>query len=142
LHEKAGVSGLAPHQLHVFDALDRDDRGWVLSVAHVDVVRSTRLPPDALLISVASLPPLAFDHDRIIAFAVEWPRDQYREAPDPRGMIDGACTLSTLRAVHEAVLGERLLPDTFRRRMLPQLVATGELERSGRGRPAEMYRRA
>ena len=39
LRDKANVRGLHPRQLHVFDALDRDDRGWVLSVAHVDVVR-------------------------------------------------------------------------------------------------------
>src|SRR5689334_8515917 len=43
LQDKANVRGLHPRQLHVFDALDRDDRGWVLSVAHVDVVRSQQL---------------------------------------------------------------------------------------------------
>src|SRR4051812_47939943 len=37
LKEKAGLLGRAPQQLHVFDAPDRDPRGWVLSVAHVDV---------------------------------------------------------------------------------------------------------
>ena len=35
LRDKAGVRGLHPHQLHVFDDPNRDDRGWVLSVAHV-----------------------------------------------------------------------------------------------------------
>ena len=39
LRDKAGVRGLQPRQLHVFDDPDRDDRGWVLSVAHVDVVQ-------------------------------------------------------------------------------------------------------
>ena len=39
LREKAGVDGTRPRQLHVFDKPDRDDRGWVLSVAHMDVVR-------------------------------------------------------------------------------------------------------
>lgn len=141
LRSKAGVGGLAPRQLHVFDAVDRDDRGRVLSVAHVDVVRFSDLPPGALIARVADLPPLAFDHDRIVAFAVEHVRVEYREAPDPRGLLDVPFTLSRLRTVHEAVLGERLLPDTFRRAMLPKLVATGEMERSGRGRPAELFRR-
>src|SRR3984885_13436405 len=39
LLEKAGVEGTRPRQLHVFDKPNRDDRGWVLSVAHMDVVR-------------------------------------------------------------------------------------------------------
>ena len=35
LRVKANVRGLHPRQLHVFDDPTRDDRGWVLSVAHV-----------------------------------------------------------------------------------------------------------
>ncbi|WP_417555675.1 NUDIX hydrolase [Microbacterium sp.] len=138
---KAGVGGLAPRQLRVFDGLDRDDRGRVLSVAHVDVVPLGALPEGALVVPVRALPPLAFDHDRIVASAVEDLRARYREHPDPSGLLDEPFTLSRLRTVHEAVLAEALVPDTFRRAMLPGLVATGELERSGRGRPAELYRR-
>ncbi|MCE7483494.1 NUDIX hydrolase [Microbacterium profundi] len=141
LRQKAGVRGLAPRQLHVFDAVDRDDRGRVLSVAFIDVVRSSLLRPDAMLVSVGDLPRLAFDHDRIVAFAVEELRREYRELPDPRGLLGDAFTLSELRGVHEVVLEAELLPDTFRRSMLPNLVATGELSREGRGRPAEVYRR-
>lgn len=142
LRDKAGVRGLAPRQLHVFDAVDRDDRGRVLSVAFVDVVRADLLPMDAILMSVDELPQLAFDHDRIVAFALDALRREYLELPDPRRLLNQSFTLSELRAVHQAVLGEKLLPDTFRRAMLPQLVVTGEQSREGRGRPAELYRRA
>lgn len=141
LREKAGIRGLAPRQLHVFDALDRDDRGRVLSVAHVDVVRAATLPPDAIVVPVSALPALAFDHAQIVAFAVADVRAQYCEKPDPGALLEEPFTLSRLRAVHAAVLGEDLLPDTFRRSMLPHLTPTGELERAGRGRPAELYRR-
>ena len=43
LRDKANVRGPHPRQLHVFDDPDRDDRGWVLSVAHVEVVQAERL---------------------------------------------------------------------------------------------------
>src|SRR6476659_491949 len=43
LRVKANVRGLHPRQLHVFDNPRRDDRGWVLSVAHVEVVQPGRL---------------------------------------------------------------------------------------------------
>lgn len=43
LADKCGIGGLAPRQLHVFDDPARDDRGWVVSVAHVDVVPVERL---------------------------------------------------------------------------------------------------
>lgn len=48
LRAKVGVSGLRPKQLHVFDAPARDDRGWVLSVAHLDVVPWDLLPASGL----------------------------------------------------------------------------------------------
>ncbi|WP_338084834.1 NUDIX domain-containing protein, partial [Curtobacterium citreum] len=38
LRAKAGVTGLAPQQLQVFDDPARDSRGWVMSVGHLDVV--------------------------------------------------------------------------------------------------------
>lgn len=144
LRVKAGVEGLAPRQLHVFDDPARDDRGWVLSVAHFDVVRADRLAISARarFVAVDALPALSYDHDAIVEFAVEALRADYRRAPDPAGLLSEPFTMSGLRGVHEAVAGEPFLPDTFRRSMLPQLVATGEYARAGRGRPAELYRRA
>ncbi|GAA3833801.1 MULTISPECIES: NUDIX hydrolase [Brevibacterium] len=38
LREKARLLDRSPVQLHVFDQPDRDDRGWVISVAHLDVL--------------------------------------------------------------------------------------------------------
>src|SRR5437763_4779432 len=45
LRDKAGVRGEHPQQLRVFDAPRRDDRGWVMSVAHADLVPYERLEP-------------------------------------------------------------------------------------------------
>lgn len=41
LREKARLVDRAPVQLHVFDQPDRDDRGWVISVAHLDVLSAS-----------------------------------------------------------------------------------------------------
>ena len=46
-----------------------------------------------------------------------------------------------LRLLHEAVLGESLFKDTFRRRMEPQLELTDEKSSGVRGPRAAMYRR-
>jgi len=43
LQTKAGIDGVTPTQLHVFDDPDRDERGWVLSVAHLDALPHTQL---------------------------------------------------------------------------------------------------
>lgn len=137
---KAGIEGVTPAQLHVFDAPGRDDRGWVLSVAHVAVVRAdaagTLVPTP-----ITEAHGLDFDHDEIVRLAARRLRADYAEHADPAGLVPEPFTIAALREVHEAVAGERLLPDTFRRRMLPQLRDTGELQRGGVGKPAALYRR-
>ncbi|PZE62695.1 NUDIX hydrolase [Curtobacterium sp. MCBD17_021] len=118
LREKAGVEGLAPRQLHVFDDPARDSRGWVLAVAHLDVVPAAALTIDeerARLVPVASTGSMVHAHDDILEYAVAQLREDHRERPDPHGLLAEPFTMTELRRLHEAVLGMRLQPDTFRR---------------------------
>jgi ADP-ribose pyrophosphatase YjhB (NUDIX family) len=143
LREKAGVAGEEPEQLRVFDAPDRDARGRVISVAHVDLVPAERLATaTGALIETEALPPLAFDHRDIVDAAVAWARATYAERPDPRRLIGDEFTLLELQRLHEAVAGSSLQKDTFRRHMLPKIVATGSIARGGVGKPARTFRRA
>ncbi|MDH6244322.1 NUDIX domain-containing protein [Mycobacterium sp. OTB74] len=145
LLDKANVVGLEPRQLHVFDALDRDDRGWVLSVAHIAVARLThladRLPTSTRLKPVGSPGRLPFDHPSIIERAVDELQLRYTEKPDPDRLLEDEFTLRELRLVHEAIAGHPLQRDTFRRAMEAHLTATGTTTSGTRGRPAELFRR-
>ena len=148
LAEKAGISGLDPVQLAVFDDPDRDDRGWVLSVAHLDVVPWEHLAPtggwpdDAVRVApIGEARGLAFDHDRIVDLAAVRLRAEYDSSPDPRALLDGPFTLLQLQRLHEAVAGERLPKDSFRRRMEPQLWPTGGVLEGVVGKPARLFRR-
>lgn len=147
LRDKAGVEARSPRQLHVFDDPKRDDRGWVLSVAHLDVIRVTdlRLSEHARLVAVDDLPPLKYDHAEIVQRAVHEVKGEYRGDPDPWHLLPDSSdgfTIRDLRLLHAAVLGERLVADTFRRAMLPALSSTGELRKGALGKPAELYRRS
>ena len=147
LEEKARLRGTTPRQLRVFDDPDRDDRGWVLSVAHVVVVPESVVEPvlgdDVVLRLVDQARGLLFDHDEIVRRAVDDVRSAYMQRPDPDGLLDEPFTMRRLRHVHEAVLGG--LPysaDTFRRAMLPLLVEVpGAVSEGTVGKPAQLYRR-
>jgi 8-oxo-dGTP diphosphatase len=149
LRDKTAVRGERPEQLGVFDEPDRDDRGRVLTVAHVDLVPAERLA-DQVTAPIsgdrAESPDgaaLAFDHDAIVARAVAWARALHRDRPDPRHLLPGdTFTLHELQRLHEAVLGEPLQKDTFRRRMLGALEETDRLTRGTPGKPARLFRRA
>ena len=153
LLDKCGISGLTPQQLLVLDEPDRDDRGWVLSVAHLDVVpvadasslfSRTDLrwaPVDGSSAVVPGQRRLPFDHDSIVARAVAKFRADHADVPDPYRLLEEPFTVRELRHLHEAVLGEELQKDTFRRAMLPHLVATPSTDSGSVGRPARRYRR-
>ncbi len=150
LRDKLGVHGMRPRQLHVFDDPDRDDRDWVLSVAHVAVVRPDQLADlgsgsaqQTRLAPVDRPGELAWDHPEIIRLAKNDIRARYETDPDPERLLGNRFTLRDLRQVHEAVAGKKLQRDKFRRTMEPRLVGTGTLEQNTgtRGRPAELFRR-
>ena len=139
LADKAGITGLDPVQLHVFDALARDDRGRVLSVAHLAAVPAEAIG-DAHIEPVDSVGPLAFDHDRILALALDHIRLEYGAGPDPRRLLgDGPFTLLQLERLHRAVNPATPQRDTFRRAMQPQLTPTGEFAQGTVGKPARLF---
>ena len=143
LRAKVGTEGLEPVQLAVLDDPGRDDRGWVLSVAHLDVVPWRRLgplaSPDAIVTPVAEVSGLAFDHDRIVELAVERLRSEYRHVPDPRGLLEEPFTLLELQRLHEGVFGRTLPKDSFRRGMQPGLRDTGRTQVGVVGKPARLF---
>lgn len=144
LRDKAAVQGLHPRQLRVFDDPQRDDRGWVLSVAHVDVVPAPRLGPSlqaaVILAPVDEITGLAFDHDAIVRLASQEMRARYREYPDPDRLLDEPFTLLQLQRLHEAVAGTGFVKDTFRRSMQERLLPTEEVSAGSVGKPARLWR--
>ncbi|WP_059015792.1 NUDIX domain-containing protein [Mycobacterium sp. M26] len=150
LRDKLGVEGIRPRQLHVFDDPERDNRDWVLSVAHVAVVRPEQLDalgsgsaPQTRLAPVDRPGELAWDHPEIVRLAKTDIRERYDAEPDPEKLLGNRFTMRELRQVHEAVAGTALQRDKFRRTMEPRLVGTGVMadNTGSRGRPAELFRR-
>ena len=146
LKDKLGVEGVRPQQLQVFDEPFRDERDWVVTVAHVAVIRRERL--DSLgsgeyitrLMPVDRPGPLAWDHSDILRVAKEHVRSRYKAEADPDRLLGPRFTLRELQRVHEAVAGEELPRIWFRRAMKDLVVGTNVMADTG-GRPAELYRR-
>jgi ADP-ribose pyrophosphatase YjhB (NUDIX family) len=146
LRDKVGVTDVDARQLRVFDRLDRDERGWVLSVAHVAAVRSERLPlgEGLRLRPVQEVGDLKYDHNEIVERAVEWVRLRYAAAADPEHLLPEEFTLLELQQLHEIVSGVPQTKDGFRRRMVRNdLVVETERTTVGTiGKPARYFRRA
>jgi ADP-ribose pyrophosphatase YjhB (NUDIX family) len=161
LSEKVGLRGTRPQQLHVFDDPERDDRGWVLSVAHAVLLLAEDVDPvlasrgDLRVVSVEDAVGQPFGHDEIVRLAVDRVRQDYALQPDPVRLLGETFTLKGLQALHDAVAprpgpGEtRPSIDTFRRYMVGRglirptgELAPKELRSGGMGKPAELYTRS
>lgn len=143
LRDKGGVAGRRPRQSMTFDAVDRDERGRVVTVAQVDVVPWDELPvlQDGVeLRPVSDARGLAYDHDSIVEQAVSWLRAQYDgDVPDPCGLLREPFTLAELRGVHGAVTGRAPHLTTVLRRYGSGLRRVEEKRQSRGGRPADQY---
>lgn len=91
---------------------------------------------------VNQLPPLAFDHEDIIEYALTRVRNKIEYSDIATRLVGSEFTLSQLRNVYEAIYGRKLDAPNFRRRMLStgMVEPTGEKLARGAHRPACLYR--
>lgn len=141
-------------QLYTFGDAGRDPRMRIISVAWYALIRPDLAPlvtagsdaAEVRWVSVGHERPeaLAFDHDRIVDTAVERIRGKVDYAPIAFDLVPETFTVSELRAVYEAIKGERSDAANFRRRF-NRMLADGLVEQApgrrltGR-RPAAVYR--
>ncbi len=152
LRIKAGVTGVTPVQLEVFDDPDRDARGWVLTVAHAGLMpyapllaavgQSADVTLAPLDEGLALLPDrqarLPFDNARVVELAAAWAADAYAGGVDPYGLLSPPFTLTQLRRLHQAIEGRSWQKDVFRRRVEGALEPVGGRAVLTTGRPAAL----
>jgi 8-oxo-dGTP diphosphatase len=144
--------------LRPFSGVDRDPRRRVISLPQLSFLGTEdaegELFGDLAWAQVSSSRPprasvggdeiaLVFDHADILAEAVETVRRQTRlDDPDLfRAVLSGDFTLRRLQEVHEALMGERVNRDSFRRRILAsdRIEDTGRREEDVEHRPARLF---
>jgi 8-oxo-dGTP diphosphatase len=148
LAEETSVRDVYLEQLYTFGDPGRDPRGRVITVAYLALVPSPLAveagsdASDARWWGVYQLPPrLAFDHDRILKYALQRLRYKLEYTAAGFQLLPPKFKLTEIQKAYEVVLGEPLDKRNFRRRILE----AGILEEAGlasecRGRPAKLYR--
>jgi len=90
---------------------------------------------------VDKLPPLAYDHAGITAYALRRLRYKLEYSAVGFQLLPSEFTLSELQHTYEIILGETLDKRNFRRRILGSGIIEETLhQRGGEGRPARLYR--
>src|SRR6516165_7623196 len=147
LAEKCGLKGCYSEQLATFSAIDRDPRGRVVSVAYLALVpeplaRSYEPPGGLRWHAIAQAGKLAYDHNEIVAAALERLRANLQSTTIARHLMAAQFSLSDLQRVYESVLGRPLDKRNFRKKLMAADVvrSTGKMQQSAIVRPSELYR--
>ena len=153
LREEVGIRDgeVVLEQLRTYTDPARDPRpdraisvSWVIFGAGMperldatDALEACWVPVDEALAM-----PLAFDHAQILSDGIERSRAKLEYTNLATAFLDEEFTMSELRGVYEAVWGGVLEPANFHRKVLsvPDFVEATGRSRSGRGRPAKLYR--
>jgi 8-oxo-dGTP diphosphatase len=147
--EETGLQDAYLEQLYTYGDLNRDPRGRVVTVAYFALI-----PSDAPIhkeggsdaqraewFQIEALPPLAFDHDQIVAYALRRLRYKLEYTAAGFELLPEEFTLSELQHTYEMILGEKLDKRNFRRRIQQaEIIEPTPHMRGGEGRPARLYR--
>ncbi len=149
LHEETGIEKVFLEQLYTFGDLNRDPRDRVVTVAYYALVNlaEQKIRPQtdasaAAWFPISDLPPLAFDHDRILATAIARLKGKVRYEPIGFELLPKKFTLSQLQKLYETVLNTKLDKRNFRKKILSMdlLIDLNEMQKDVAHRAAKLYR--
>lgn len=131
-------------QLYTFDTVNRDPRGHAVSVTYMGCGRDIELRDagsHTAFLDVDNLPPLAYDHKKIIGYARERLIAKLTYTNAISAFLERRFTLTQLQAAYEIIFGHEFDKRNFRKKFLSlELIhETNELWRDGAHRPAKLY---
>jgi len=146
LQEETGVTDVYLEQLYSFGDPNRDPRERIISITYFALIsadhqlRASTDASEACWWPVQQPPSLAFDHGRILTYAIERLRNKLEYTTVGFQLLPSKFTLGELQAVYEAILDKQLDKRNFRRKIAELKILKPLKEyRSDVGRPAQLF---
>ena len=136
LKEETGLENAFIEQFHTFSEPGRDPRGRVITIAHYALVKIQEVEggddaAQARWFPIGEVPPLAFDHDRILRMAMSRLKERIHFEPVGFELMPDVFTMPQLQNLYEAILEVHF----DRRNFASKMLKLGILEDTG-DRPA------
>lgn len=148
LKNKAGVKNFYLEQLYTFAGSGRDPRGNVITVTYFALVPPEKIKiqsakaQDPTLFSLKKLPKLAFDHGKIIDYALKRLQAKLEYTNAIYSLLPQYFPFNDLQKAYETILGRKLDKRNFRKKFLQLglIRATNKIQQGTRQRPAQLYK--
>ena len=136
LKEETGLEDAFIEQFHTFSEPGRDPRGRVITIAHYALVKIQEVEggddaAQARWFPIGEVPPLAFDHDRILRMAMSRLKEKIHFEPVGFELLPDVFTMPQLQNLYESILEVHF----DRRNFASKMLKLGILEDTG-ARPA------
>ena len=136
LKEETGLEDAFIEQFHTFSEPGRDPRGRVITIAHYALVKIQEVEggddaAQARWFPIGEVPPLAFDHDRILRMAMSHLKERIHFEPVGFELLPDVFTMPQLQNLYESILEVHF----DRRNFASKMLKLGILEDTG-DRPA------
>ena len=148
LKNKAGLKNVYLEQLYTFDGSGRDPRGRVCTVVYFALVlledikfESGKKLQTPVFYPVNKLPQLAFDHKKIVTYAIKRLRSKLEYTNAVYALLPKTFTFNQLQTTYEAIFGKNMDKRNFRKKfsMLKLIKPTKKILTGNRQRPARLY---
>lgn len=149
LQEETGLAKIFLEQLYTVGDVERDPRERVVTVAYYALVRlgdhlvkAATDARNAAWFAVDDLPKLAFDHETIVALALQRLQGKVRYQPIGFELLPPKFSLTRLQRMYEIILERPLDKRNFRKKVmsLDILQDLDEVEQDVAHRAARLYR--
>ena len=150
LSEETNVRNVYLEQLYSFGDLNRDPRTRVITITYFALVNYERFKlkantdvKDVKWFSIHDLPELAFDHKKILNYALKRIRWKLEYTTVAFSLLPEKFTLTQLQKIYEIIFDKKLDKRNFRKKIkaLELVKETSEFQEDVTHRPAKLYTR-
>lgn len=149
LNDLTGVSNIYLEQLRAFGEVERYPSKRVITIAYYALVKPENYTlhagftaSDAQWFKVSEVPPLPYDHKRILEAGLDHLRHKVQHEPIGFNLLPRKFTLLQLQELYEAILEKKLDKPNFRRKLMKMnlLAPCREKQKDVSHRAATLYR--
>lgn len=148
LFQATGLNEVYLQQIHAFGSLERVPYTRVITIGYYALInpdyyslKQSKLAKSLQWFNLNELPPLCFDHDKIIQLALLKLRQEVMYHPVGFHLLPEKFTLSEIQSLYEVILNKKMDTRNFRKKIakMELLIDSGEKQQNVAHRAAKLY---